>query len=215
MSTGSTASTVLFLIRHGQSESNLNGQIGGHTPSPLTDLGHRQARATAAAVLRDLQPTTVLSSDLLRARQTAEPIGQSCDLDVGFDERLRERSLGVLDGLTFEQAAERYPDHWQRLRSRDPAACPPGGETVAGVFERVSQVIDDLVRDHAGERVAIVSHGMAIYHALAHILGLGNPADGLRVFSLVDNCSISMFTFRRDHWLLGTVNDRAHLRDVT
>jgi probable phosphoglycerate mutase len=215
MDTGSTASTLIALVRHGQSEGNVSGCIGGHCATPLTELGHRQSRATAEALVRELEPTVLVSSDLVRARQTAEPIARSCALDLGLDARLRERSLGVMDGLSFTDAAERYPDDWQRLRAREPGACPPGGETVAAVFERVSQVIDHIAHSHLGERVVVVSHGLAIYHAFAHICGLGSPARGLRVFSLVDNCSISLFTFRRDHWLLGSINDRAHLRDLT
>lgn len=215
MNAGSAASTVLVLIRHGEAESNFTGRIGGHSSTPLTELGRRQARATAQALREALAPTVVISSDLVRARETAEPIGAALGLDIRLDPRLRERSLGIMDGLSFEEAAAAHPAEWQRLRERDPLACPPGGETVHQVFERVSQAIDDIAHTFPGERVAVVSHGIAIYHAFAHICGLGSPAGGLKVFTLVDNCSISTFTFHRNHWLLSALNDRAHLRQLT
>jgi probable phosphoglycerate mutase len=215
MTTGSTAWTVLALVRHGQSEGNVSGAIGGHSATPLTDLGHRQAHHTARALAGDFTPGVVISSDLLRARQTAIPIAQACGVELVLDPRLRERSLGVLDGMSFEQAEAAEPDVWRRLRARDPDACPPGGETVDAVFTRVSQVIDDIARAHAGGRVVVVSHGLAIYHAFAHICGLGSPARGLRVFSLVENCSISRATYRGSYWYLSTLNEYTHLGDDT
>lgn len=213
MAIGSTAWTVLALVRHGQSESNLSGCIGGHSQTPLTELGQRQAHRTARALADDFAPGVVISSDLLRARQTAIPIAQACNVELVIDPRLRERSLGVLDGLTFAEAEAADPDIWRRLRDRDPDACPSGGEPVDAVFTRVSQAIDDIARRHAGGRVVVVSHGLAIYHAFAHICGLGSPARGLRVFSLVENCSISRATYRGSYWYLSTLNEFAHLGD--
>lgn len=214
MNTGSAPSTLIVLVRHGQAENNSMGSIGGHSPAPLTELGIRQARATAEALARELEPTVLVSSDLVRAQQTAAPIAELTNLEARYDPRLRERSLGVLDGLSFGEAAARYPDEWMRLRSRDPDVCPAGGESVEHVFSRVSAAIDEIALAHQGERVVVVSHGLAIFHALAHIWGLGSPGRGLRVFSLVDNCSISRFSFRGDYWLVECINDRGHLRSI-
>ena len=214
MTRGSAVKTVLALVRHGQSEGNLVGVISGHTALPLTDLGHRQASLTALALAREFEPTAVVTSDLVRARQTALPIARECIAELGIDERLRERSLGSLDGLRFEEAATRDPDAWERLRANDPTACPAGAETVDGVYARVSQAIDDIVATHAGGRVVVVSHGIALYHALCHIIGLGNPARGLQVFTLVDNCSITRVSHRGHYWYLTTVNETHHLASL-
>ena len=217
MSTGSVdapEATVLVLVRHGESASNVEGRIGGHGPAPLTERGHRQARVTAEALARSLRPTAIVTSDLARARQTAAPLAELTGLAPELEPRWRERSLGVMDDLLFTEIETRYPDHWQRLRARDPGACPPGGETLDQVFARVSAAVDDAITRHQGGRVIVISHGLAIFHALAHILGLGSPGGGLKVFTLVGNCSMSSFRHRSGHWYIETINDRAHLHDV-
>lgn len=207
------ARTVLYLVRHGEAHSNRDGWFGGWSPSPLTDLGHRQAEATAAE-LRRRAPTVLVSSDLTRALQTAAPIGRALGLEPHLEPGLRERSLGVLDGMSFADAEARYPDLWRRMRAREPDAMPDGAESPDGVFARVSSALDRLVATHPGERVAVVSHGLALFHAFAHVCGLGSPARDLSVFVLVDNCSITHLEHRRSRWRIVTVNDTAHLREV-
>lgn len=217
MSTGrvdAPEATALALVRHGEAASNVEGRIGGHGPAPLTDRGRHQARVTAEALAHGFQPTAIVSSDLVRARQTVAPLAELTGLAPELDPRWRERSLGVLDNLLFTEIEARYPDEWQRLRARDPAACPPGGEPLDVVFARISAAVDDLIARHPGGRVLVISHGLAIFHAVAHILGLGSPGAGLKVFTIVDNCSVSSFRHRAGHWYIETINDRAHLRDL-
>jgi broad specificity phosphatase PhoE len=214
MSTGSAdapEATVLALVRHGESEGNIHGRVGGHGPTPLTERGHRQAHALAAALARAFQPTAIVASDLIRARQTAAPLAELTGLSPVLDPRWRERSLGVMDGLLFTEIEARYPDDWHRLRTREPGACPPGGETQDQVFARVSAAVEDAVARYPGGRVVVISHGIAIFHALAHIFGLGSPAAGLKVFVQVGNCSVSTFRHRAGHWYIEAVNDRSHL----
>jgi probable phosphoglycerate mutase len=211
----SDAPTTLLWIRHGEADSNRDGKFGGHSPVPLTELGRRQAAATARALAR-LEPTVLVSSDLLRARQTAEPIAELCRLELVLDPALRERSVGVLDGLSFAEAEARHPELWARLRARDPDAIPEGGETHAAVFARVSGAIDRLIAAHPGERIAMVSHGLALYHAFSYVCGLGPPSPDHKVFVLVDNCSLSRVEHRitsdaRPRWRIVTLNDTGHL----
>lgn len=212
MTRGSAAWTVLALVRHGQSEGNLADRVSGHTATPLTDVGHDQARATARALADDFEPTAVVASDLVRARQTALPIARECAVELTLDERLRERSLGELDGLTFDEAAARAPAAWARIRANDPTSCPPGAERVEDVYARVSRAIDDIVSTHSGGRVVVVSHGIALFHALCHIFGLGSPGQRLQIFTLVANCSISRVTHRGSYWYVTSLNERQHLR---
>jgi probable phosphoglycerate mutase len=208
--------TTLLWVRHGEAESNRDGHFGGHAPVPLTDLGHRQALATARAIAK-LQPTAVVASDLLRAQQTAAPIAEATGLAILPDPALRERSLGVLDGLSFADAEAKHPELWTRLRARDPELVPPGGEGSAHVYARVSGAIERIVDAHRGGRVVVVSHGLALYHAFAHVCGLGAPSLDHRVFVLVDNCSVSRVDHRGDdqhrvHWRIVTLNDTSHLQ---
>lgn len=211
--------TVLYLVRHGEASSNREGKIGGWSPAPLTDLGRRQAERAAAELARR-GPTRLVTSDIERARQTAQPIAAATGLEPLPEPGLRERSLGVLDGLPFDEARARAPELWQRMVARDPDAVPEGGETADVVYRRVAAAIDRLVREHAGERIVVVSHGLALYHAFAYVCGLGSPAQPLPVFVLVDNASITHLEHRHqtappaDRWRLVTVNDTAHLRDL-
>jgi len=212
--------TVLYLVRHGEADSNRAGRIGGWSPAPLTDLGHRQA-ARAAAELARRGPTRLVVSDIERARQTAAPIAAATGLEPTYDPGLRERSLGVLDGLGFDEARARHPELWARMIARDPDAVPEGGETADVVYARVTASIARLVRDHAGERIAVVSHGLALFHVFAYVCGLGSPSAPLPVFVLVDNASITQVEHRHhpgppagDRWRIVTVNDTAHLRDL-
>ncbi|WP_428268506.1 histidine phosphatase family protein [Haliangium sp.] len=214
MSAGSSdgsETTHIALVRHGQSAGNAERRIGGHGPTPLTPHGHRQAEVMAAALVRSFRPTALVTSDLVRARQTATAVAEASGLELVTDPRWRERSLGVLDDLLFDQIEARHPELWQRLRARDPSVVPPQGESLDQVYDRVSAALDDLVQRHRGGRVAVVSHGLAIFHAVAHIFGLGSPGQGLQVFTIVDNCSISTFHHKRGNWYVHALNDRAHL----
>ena len=212
--------TVLYLVRHGEASSNRDGMIGGWSPAPLTELGQRQAERAAAELARRA-PTRLVTSDLARARQTAAPIAAATGLEPVLEPGLRERSLGVLDGLPFDEARQRHPELWQRMIAREADAVPEGGETADVVYRRVTAAIDRLVRDHAGERIAIVTHGLALYHAFAYVCGLGSPAQPLPVFVLVDNASITHVEHRAhpgpppgDRWRIVTINDTAHLREL-
>ena len=216
MSTGSAdapEATVIALVRHGESVGNVEGRIGGHGPTPLTERGQTQARITAAALARAFRPTAIVSSDLVRARQTAMPLAELTGLSPVLDPRWRERSLGVLDDVLYSDIETRYPEYKQ-LRVRDPDACPPGGETLDQLYGRVSAAVQDVIAQHPGGRVVVVTHGLAIFHATARILGLGSPGAGLKVFFVVGNCSVSTFRHRAGHWYVEAINDRAHLREL-
>jgi probable phosphoglycerate mutase len=206
--------TTLYLVRHGEAESNASLRFGGWSPAPLTDKGRRQAEAVARA-LQGRGPTAIISSDLVRARETAEPIAAATGLPLALDARLRERSVGVFDGLLFTEAEARYPEAWAKMLARDPDVVPENAETVDQVFARVCEGIEAIVAAHAGGRVVVVTHGIALFHAFAHIVGMGSPRGAQRVFVLADNASVTHVEHRADpartHWRIHTVNDTAHL----
>src|SRR4051794_15510326 len=101
-----TSNTTLLLVRHGQSEGNAERRFGGHTATPLSELGLTQAQSTANA-LASQSITAIYSSDLKRAIQTAQPLSQLTGLPINSTELFRERSVGVMEGLTFQDAAEK------------------------------------------------------------------------------------------------------------
>jgi broad specificity phosphatase PhoE len=209
--------TTLYLVRHGEADSHLEGRFGGWSPAPLTARGRRQAEAVARALV-GRAPTALVSSDLVRARETAAPIAVETGLPLQLDERLRERSVGIFDGLGFREAEERFPEVWRRMLARDPDVVPEGGETVDAVFARVGAALDDVVARHAGGAVVVVTHGIALFHAFAHVCGLGSPRGSQRVFVLADNASVTHLEHRSGeghvHWRIHTVNDTRHLVDL-
>ena len=103
----------IIIWRHGRTAWNLAGRVQGQTDVPLDDIGREQARE-AAARLASLQPTRIVTSDLSRARETADELGQLTGLTVETDVRLRERSFGVREGLTMTEAWEQFPEHMAR-----------------------------------------------------------------------------------------------------
>jgi broad specificity phosphatase PhoE len=159
-------STVLHLVRHGESEWNAERRVQGQTMHVgLTQLGRQQAH-DVGDVLTDYPITAVLSSDQARAMQTAEIIADLLGMSPRSEPRLREMSLGALEGLSIEEAVRRTDGaDWT-----DPDGHPEGGESVRDVHTRITDLARELCRDN-GEYV-LVSHGDAIRIALAALAGL-------------------------------------------
>lgn len=151
----------LLLVRHGLSEWNATGRWQGWADPPLTDLGRQQALAAARGVGA---VDVLVASDLQRARETAEIIGESVGMGpVLVDEGLRERHVGEYTGLTRAEIEERWPG---ALASY---ADPPGGETRDEVVARVLDVISRLAEAHPGADVLAVSHGGIIRYLERHL----------------------------------------------
>lgn len=210
--------TTLFLIRHGEAESNRDGCFGGHGPMPLTARGHAQAR-TAAERLASLGPEVLITSDVVRAAQTATAIAAHTGLTAVASPLWRERTVGIFDGLRFDDAQARHPELWSQFMADRHGFVLPGGEAASHVFDRVGQGLAAALTQHRGKRVAIVSHGIAIFHALCHVVGAGVPGDATPFFALVDNASITTIEHHADvddlsgrgrYWLK-QLNEVAHL----
>ena len=160
---------TLLLVRHGQTEWNALGLMQGQTaPIPLTDLGHAQASA-AADELAVLRPGALISSDLLRARQTAEHCARATGLPVTVTPALREQGYGVLEGRPSREL-------WNVVDWTDPHWSAEGGESLAQLYERVGAYLEQLRADPPADVVALVTHGDTIRAAQAVAAALG-PAE--------------------------------------
>jgi len=150
--------TTLLLARHGETDWNRELRIQGSSDIALNDLGRAQAHGLAEE-LEHVDLDAIYSSDLSRARATAEAVAASHGLEVRFDPRLRERSFGNWEGLTRE----------------DIAALPEGeshdGESDDEVRERVLEAVQAIADAHPGEQVLVVSHGGALNSLWHHALG--------------------------------------------
>ena len=161
---------MLYVVRHGQTAANAAGLIQGQTDPELTDLGRQQAVALAA-VLPPGAP--VVSSPLLRARQTAESISRAYTVD----QRWIELDFGSLEGVPVSDARLTTYPAWMH----DPDWAPEGGESLAACGRRVSEACDELLPQVAGGDVVVVSHVTPIKAAVAWALGVG-PQISWRMF---------------------------------
>ena len=151
--------TKLCLVRHGQTDWNLEGRYQGQSDVPLNENGRFQAR-TLAQKLQHHPFAAIYTSDLERARETAEIIAASLHLPVTIDARLREINQGEWEGQLVDIIKARYADLWEQ-RKVDPASVrPPGGETVGEVAARVQAALDDIARIHPSASVLVASHGL-------------------------------------------------------
>jgi probable phosphoglycerate mutase len=210
MNTNATATRVL-LVRHGQSKGNAERRFGGHTATPLSDLGRAQAEATARALASE-GVTAIYSSDLLRAVQTAEPLAREAGLRVEETDAFRERSVGLMEGLTFEEAAAAHPEEYAALLRRDFEHVLAGGESYRQLLDRASAHLDGAIEKHRGGRVAVFSHTGAICILVLHLLGALDAPDLKPVWVSSSNCGVTRFEIQHGGLTrLLNVNDTRHL----
>lgn len=203
--------TRVLLIRHGQSLGNAERRFGGHTATPLSELGRKQAEATALALANE-NISAIYSSDLSRAVETAEALSRVARLTVETTDAFRERGIGVMEGLTFEEAAERYPEEYAALIRRDFEHVILGGESYRQLLERASSFLDRVIEANRGGRIAIFSHTGSICILTLHLMGaLDAPA--LRpVWVSSANCGITRIELREDGFVrVIAINDTRHL----
>lgn len=156
---------TFYLIRHGQTDWNIQGFFQGQQDIPLNATGLSQAEETAAKLV-GMQFDAIYSSDLTRAIQTAEIIAENYHLPVLTDARLREIHQGEWEGLLYRDVVREQADHMEKIKNDPIKFGPPGGETAGIVARRVQTCLDDLCARHPGGHIIVVSHGMTIATAL-------------------------------------------------
>ncbi|MDF2628166.1 MAG: phosphoglycerate mutase family protein [Symbiobacteriaceae bacterium] len=177
------------MIRHGETEWNHLRRIVGQGNPTLNETGRRQAAATAEW-LAGLKLEIIYTSDLARARETAEIVaGVMPGADIRSDRRLREKDAGVATGMPWEEARDGFPEYHEAMR-RDPLNTrPEGGESVADQVARVVEALDEYGARHPGQAVGVVTHGGVIRCALMRAMNLTmaqiNQLDP-------DNCSLTV-----------------------
>jgi broad specificity phosphatase PhoE len=204
-------STHVVIIRHGQSQGNADGRFGGHTDTPLSPRGRRQAQATARALAWE-KFAAIYSSDLPRAIETATPLAKLTRAPLETTEALRERSVGVMEGLTFEEAAEQHPEQYQALLRRDFEHVLLGGESYRQTLDRSSRKLDEAIEQHKGGRIAIFAHTGTICILILHLMGALDAPELKPVWIATANCGIARFDLRDDGFVrVLVINDTRHL----
>ena len=174
----SSADTHLIAIRHGETEWNRDGRFQGHLNSVLNREGLAQAEALGERLATE-HFDLLLSSDLGRALQTASAIALRSGHEVVVEPRLRERRMGVFQGLTAAEVQARYPDEYARFSTRDPDYVIPEGESMRQLFERSVACFNQLAARHAGLTLAAITHGgvLAMLYRHARAIPLETPRD--------------------------------------
>ena len=205
------STTHVLLIRHGQSEGNAERRFGGHTATPLSPRGRRQAQATARA-LQSEELTAIYSSDLARAVETAQPLANLTRLAVNATVAFRERSVGVMEGLTFEAAAQQHPEQYAALLQRDFEHVLTGGESYRQLLDRAVQKLDDVIAENKGGKIAVFSHTGTICILALHLMGALDAPELKPVWISSANCGVTRIELRDDGFVrVLNVNDTRHL----
>ncbi len=206
--------TRLILLRHGQTEMSAKRRYSGRGDVGLTDLGQAQADAAAKrlaatdGLVVDGQAVPIIASPLTRAMQTAQAAADALGGRVETHPGLIETDFGEWEGLTFTEAAERDPElHRQWIG--DPSVPPPGGESFDVVHRRVRRARDELIAQHGGSTLVLVSHVTPI----KSLLRMGLDAGPSLLFRLhLDLASVSIVEFYPDgNASVRLVNDTSHL----
>lgn len=196
----------VILIRHGESTANKERIIQGHKDYPLTMQGEEQAKVLAKKMLENnFTCSAIYSSDLTRAKQTAEIIAEALGCkEVIYDERLREMHLGDRQGKKSDALTEEENQLAKKIWQEHDLKFPGGGESVNEMKTRVKAAFDEIIQNHSEEETAvIVGHGGSLYHILHHILDVFPETD-----EWFSNCSYNELIRKKngENWQLTIFN---------
>lgn len=172
---GEATVTRLVLVRHGESTWNAEWRIQGQAGSGLTEVGHEQAKHTAAWLADSYPEAALFSSDLQRCRETAAPLADHLGTGPTLDEGLRERRFGDWEGLLRRDVERRDADRWARWRLGEDVIGEIGGESSVTLARRASAAFEGILAQVADGGVAIaITHGGTVWHGVHELLGLSH-----------------------------------------
>ncbi|KAL6641930.1 hypothetical protein ACP70R_020111 [Stipagrostis hirtigluma subsp. patula] len=209
----------VVVVRHGETSWNASRIVQGQMDPELNEIGRQQAVVVARRLSREAKPAAIYSSDLKRAAETAEIIAKACDVsDLVMTEALRERHMGYLQGLKWDDAVNKNPevfkgfDIFKITDGSDPDSrnqeLPGGGESLDQLTERCVSYLNKIAREHIGKRVVVVSHGAAILELCRHT---DPPNSSIR--RNIPNTSLTVFQISglTGRWFLERCGDASHL----
>ncbi len=204
--------TRICFVRHGETDWNIEQRMQGQIDLALNALGEAQA-ASLGPYFADCPAAALYSSDLVRARQTAQPIAAALRLPLRLDPALRERHFGRCEGLTLDEVAARFADDAQAFASGDPDyAAPGGGESRRQHQRRIVDCIERLARSHRGQTIVIVTHGGVLDVIYRKALGL--PVDAPRDHP-IPNAGINWVVIGADLWRIESWGETVPRRQET
>jgi 2,3-bisphosphoglycerate-dependent phosphoglycerate mutase len=187
--------TILAFVRHGETDWNRERRAQGQRDIPLNEAGRRQAEVLAERFGNESWDM-VYTSDLSRARETAEAIGRRLSIPVHSDNRLREIGFGRLEGTTIEERVVRWGGLWKEMDF--------GEEPISDIRARSSSFVQHVLDNHKGQRIAAVSHGAFIADTLRMITGDST-------ISHLGNTSVTILKYEDNQWVCELLNCSTHL----
>lgn len=203
--------TTLYLIRHGESLSNVRSTITGISDVPLSELGHRQAACTAA-YLKDTHFDAIYASDLSRAFETARPIGESHGMTVIPEPLLRELNCGEWEQKTLEEIAREFPEQFTVWKENVGQIDLPGGESAAQAQERIVRITKAIAEKHPGQVVCIATHAMVLRLLITYLLG--KSLDEVKNVPFVSNASVTRVGYENGVFTIEAYGLDKHLGDL-
>lgn len=201
--------TEIILIRHGETEWNSQLRMQGHSNSALSAVGRGQIQALGEW-MKNVSFEHIYSSDSLRARQTAEAITQYSGDTLQFDQRIREKNLGVFEGLTSIEARERHPEIYRLFKTGGANYVIDEGESTQQVLVRALEFIEEIRLRHPEQRVVMVTHGGVVRVLMKHTLGLSLDAP---TSFLIKNTGIFRLVWN-EKWLISQMDVVSHLEKL-
>lgn len=199
--------TRIIFVRHGQTTWNLELKYQGHTDTDLSPLGIEQAKLVANRLAQE-KIAAVYASDLSRAFETAEHIAVRHGVPVFQMPDLREIKFGEWEGLTYEAIKAKWPELIDNFLLKADEIEIPGGETFTQLKERVSLAIQHMTDRHAGQTIAVVSHGGTIRTILCAALNVPlNYVWNIRQ----DNTAVNIIEYYKERSIVTLMNDIHHL----
>ena len=198
--------TEIILIRHGETEWNSQQRMQGHSNSDLSSVGQAQIQALGQW-MKNVPFDHIYSSDSLRAKQTAEAITQFSGHKLKIDLRLREKNLGVFEGLTSEEARERHPEVFRLFKTAGSKYVIDEGESTQQLQDRALEIVNEIRIKHPEERVLLVTHGGFIRVVMKHSLGLSLETP---TRFLIRNTGVFRLVCE-DKWIVSQMGGVSHL----
>ncbi len=206
--------TIVYFVRHGESEWNQHNKVQGKKDIELSPKGLEQAMLLAKR-LKGEKIDCIYTSTLKRAKRTAEVISNELGIDLIEVDKYQEIGLGPWEGLTVDEIKLQYAEHYKTYKEEPVKFMLPGAETILEVADRLYFGIKELIKLHEGKKIIIVSHATAIKAAIIKILDIDiNKYNRFRI----DNASLTVLTFNDDYIggvVVNTINDTCHLKPIS
>jgi 2,3-bisphosphoglycerate-dependent phosphoglycerate mutase len=202
--------TEMILVRHGETDWNRELRFQGHVDVSLNAIGLEQARRLGSRFAGE-KAHALYVSDLLRARQTAQPVASELSMNAVNDPGLREQSFGIVDGMRVDDIKEQHPEAWEGWLAFQEDFSMPGGESTRQFHARVMESVQRMVAEHPDQTVVVVTHGgvLDMIYRTARSLGLNGPRQ-----SDIPNAGLNRIRVREGGIDILSWADVRHLADL-